>query len=128
MFQIKKYARFSVPPLCSELIDVLHQVYSRERKLWERLMQENILPLLGVARGFDTPPDCDALVCPWMENGTLSKYIDRYPTIELRQKLKLVCCGRIAIAKSMFQSSYSSATLPPAFVTVRAMDLSFAPF
>lgn len=65
--------------------------YLRERKLWERLMQENILPLLGVARGFDAAPGCDALVCPWMENGTLSKYIDRYPTMELRQKLKLLC-------------------------------------
>ncbi|KAG1900067.1 kinase-like domain-containing protein [Suillus fuscotomentosus] len=65
--------------------------YLRERKLWERLMQENILPLLGVARGFDAAPGCDALVCPWMENGTLSKYIDRYPAMELRQKLKLLC-------------------------------------
>ncbi|KAG1799346.1 kinase-like domain-containing protein [Suillus plorans] len=65
--------------------------YLRERKLWERLMQENILPLLGVARGFTTIPGCDALVCPWMENGTLSQYIDRYPALELRQKLKLLC-------------------------------------
>ncbi|KAG2049468.1 kinase-like protein [Suillus hirtellus] len=67
------------------------KVYLRERKLWERLMQENILPLLGVARSFNTPLDRDALVCPWMENGTLSKYTERYPAMELRQKLKLLC-------------------------------------
>ncbi|KAG2108006.1 kinase-like domain-containing protein [Suillus discolor] len=65
--------------------------YLRERKLWERLMQENILPLLGVARNFGGVPGYNALVCSWMENGTLSDYIKRYPEMEPRQKLKLLC-------------------------------------
>ncbi|KAG2131268.1 kinase-like domain-containing protein [Suillus bovinus] len=65
--------------------------YLREIDIWARLMQENILPLLGVARGIYMVSGCDALVCPWMENGTLSVYLSRYPTMELRQKLKLLC-------------------------------------
>lgn len=65
--------------------------YLRELKIWARLMQENILPLLGVAQNLYSVSGCDALVCPWMENGTLSTYLSRYPTMELRQKLKLLC-------------------------------------
>lgn len=65
--------------------------YLRELKIWARLMQENILPLLGVARHLYVVSGCDALVCPWMENGTLSSYLSRYPKMELRQRLKLLC-------------------------------------
>lgn len=67
--------------------------YLRELKIWARLMQENILPLLGVARhsGPYAVSGCDALICPWMENGTLAKYLNRFPTMELRQRLKLLC-------------------------------------
>lgn len=65
--------------------------YLRELKIWARLMQENILPLLGVARHLYAVSGCDALVCPWMENGTLSKYLSTYPKMELRQRLQLLC-------------------------------------
>ncbi|KAG1854804.1 kinase-like domain-containing protein [Suillus subalutaceus] len=65
--------------------------YLRELKIWARLMQENIVPLLGVARNLYSVSGCDALVCPWMENGTLAKYLSGHPTMELRQKLKLLC-------------------------------------
>ncbi|KAG0701598.1 kinase-like domain-containing protein [Suillus ampliporus] len=66
--------------------------YLRELDIWARLMQENILPLLGVARLNISPiPGCLDLVCPWMEYGTLSDYIRTYPTMELRQKLQLLC-------------------------------------
>lgn len=65
--------------------------YLRELEIWARLMQENIVPLLGVARNLYSVSGCDALVCPWMENGTLSKYLSGHPTMELRQKLKLLC-------------------------------------
>ncbi|KAG1749532.1 kinase-like domain-containing protein [Suillus lakei] len=64
--------------------------YLRELKIWARLMQENILPLLGVARNSYAVSGCDALVCPWMENGTLSRYLSRHPTMALQQKLQLL--------------------------------------
>ncbi|OJA19896.1 hypothetical protein AZE42_07022 [Rhizopogon vesiculosus] len=65
------------------------QRYLRELKVWVRLMHENILPLLGVAGG-DYATGCNALVCPWMENGTLEKYLTANPRMVLRQKLQLL--------------------------------------
>ncbi|OAX31779.1 kinase-like protein [Rhizopogon vinicolor AM-OR11-026] len=52
-------------------------------------MHENILSLLGVAEG-DYATGCHALVCPWMENGTLERYLKAYPRMVLRQKLHLL--------------------------------------
>lgn len=87
----KQVAVKSIRPQGDVPAEKLCQGYLREVKIWARLMQENILPLLGVARHLYSVSGCDALVCPWMENGTLSKYLGRYPTMELRQRLKLLC-------------------------------------
>jgi len=70
---------------------VLRQRCSRELEVWGRLMHENILPLLGVAAGDYAGSGCVALVCPWMENGTLERYLTAYPKMALRRKLQLVC-------------------------------------
>ncbi|KAG1865397.1 kinase-like domain-containing protein [Suillus subluteus] len=92
MSQLRNCARFGIPSSCFEPTHgALRQGYLRELKIWARLMQENIVPLLGVARNLYSVSGCDALVCPWMENGTLAKYLSGHPTMELRQKLKLLC-------------------------------------
>lgn len=75
----------------SQRLTLIHQRYSRELKVWVGLMHENILPLLGVAAGHYASHGCAALVCPWMENGTLDKYLTAYPKMALRRKLQLVC-------------------------------------
>ncbi|KAG1731180.1 kinase-like domain-containing protein [Suillus paluster] len=62
--------------------------YLHELRIWAALMQENILPLLGVAVIYGCC--CPSMVCPWMENGTLSSYIRAYPTMELQHKLRLL--------------------------------------
>lgn len=41
--------------------------------VWQELEHSHILPLYGTTDGFDVIP---ALVCPWMENGSLQQYLD----------------------------------------------------
>lgn len=81
----------SIRPQGDVPVQKLCEGYLRELKIWARLMQENILPLLGVAQLGHTNHGYDELVCPWMENGTLSKYLDRHPSMALPQRLKLLC-------------------------------------
>ncbi|KAF8836871.1 kinase-like protein [Paxillus ammoniavirescens] len=45
----------------------------RETEVWKRLKHPNILPLFGVTFGFGPLP---ALVCPWMDNGTITAHLD----------------------------------------------------
>ncbi|KIK81469.1 hypothetical protein PAXRUDRAFT_832838 [Paxillus rubicundulus Ve08.2h10] len=60
----------------------------RELKVWARLQHENILPLLGVATGFGR---FTALVCPWMDNGTLTSYLEHNrEQLSLRNRLELL--------------------------------------
>ncbi|KIK79811.1 hypothetical protein PAXRUDRAFT_160273 [Paxillus rubicundulus Ve08.2h10] len=60
----------------------------RELKVWARLEHENIIPLLGVATGFGP---FTALVCPWMDSGTLSSYLEHNKEhLALRDRLELL--------------------------------------
>ncbi|KAF9220662.1 hypothetical protein BS17DRAFT_311708 [Gyrodon lividus] len=45
----------------------------RETEVWKRLKHLNILPLFGVTFGFGPLP---ALVCPWMDNGTITGHLE----------------------------------------------------
>ncbi|KAG8723275.1 hypothetical protein FRC09_003987 [Ceratobasidium sp. 395] len=51
----------------------------REGYNWSKFKHPNILQLLGVARHGDEV----VLVSPWVEHGTLLKYISRYPEANL---------------------------------------------
>ncbi|KAG1815793.1 kinase-like domain-containing protein [Suillus variegatus] len=45
----------------------------KEAKIWATLEDEHILPLIGLTWGFGPLP---ALVCPWVENGSLQSYLE----------------------------------------------------
>ncbi|KDQ54708.1 hypothetical protein JAAARDRAFT_196591 [Jaapia argillacea MUCL 33604] len=66
----------------------------RELHVWRRLNHENIIPLHGVADDFGPYP---SMVCPWMDNGSISKYIEHHGEhLSVSQRLKMlceVCCG-----------------------------------
>ncbi|KAH7913189.1 kinase-like domain-containing protein [Hygrophoropsis aurantiaca] len=47
----------------------------RELSVWQRLRHENVLPLLGVTSGFGP---FTSMICPWLDNGTLTTYLERY--------------------------------------------------
>jgi hypothetical protein len=42
---------------------------------WMQLNHDHILPLLGISYDFGPVP---AIVVPWMHNGSLSTYLDKY--------------------------------------------------
>ena len=53
------------------------------------LRHTNILPLFGTTWGFGPLP---AIVCPWLDNGTLTSYLERRGAeLEIRRILSLVC-------------------------------------
>ncbi|OAX34157.1 kinase-like protein [Rhizopogon vinicolor AM-OR11-026] len=47
----------------------------REIGILKKLCHDNIVPLLGRAKGFGRQPEMDCLVSPWMPNGTLRAYL-----------------------------------------------------
>ncbi|KAF8840950.1 kinase-like protein [Paxillus ammoniavirescens] len=48
--------------------------FRRELKTWAKLDHVNILPLFGTTTNFGRFP---AMVCPWLENGSLTSYLQR---------------------------------------------------
>ncbi|KAF9238135.1 kinase-like domain-containing protein, partial [Melanogaster broomeanus] len=46
----------------------------REIKVWLNLKHVNVVPLFGTTMGFGRLP---AMVCPWLDNGQLSSYLER---------------------------------------------------
>lgn len=57
-----------------DILRIINRLF-REITLWLKLEHhKNIVPLWGVADGFGSIP---ALVSPWLENGTLTEYLER---------------------------------------------------
>jgi serine/threonine protein kinase len=54
-----------------DILKIINRLF-REIKLWLKLEHENIVPLWGVTDGFGSLP---ALVSPWLENGSLTAYL-----------------------------------------------------
>jgi hypothetical protein len=60
----------------------------RELKVWGRLKHERILPLWGVADYFGPYP---AMICPWVDNGALTGFLERQQnTLSFQDKFSLV--------------------------------------
>ncbi|KAG1738758.1 kinase-like domain-containing protein [Suillus lakei] len=64
---------FRVPSRNSEDMKKLIKKLRQEVFVWQELEHSHILPLYGITDNFDSIP---ALVCPWMENGCLHKYLE----------------------------------------------------
>ncbi|KIJ09598.1 hypothetical protein PAXINDRAFT_87238, partial [Paxillus involutus ATCC 200175] len=60
----------------------------RELKTWANLDHVNILPLFGTTMNFGRFP---AMVCPWLENGSLTSYLERrHDTLNRMERASLV--------------------------------------
>ena len=46
--------------------------------MWKRLQHPNIVPFLGILA--EMPPF--EIVCDWVENGTITEYVRKYPEID----------------------------------------------
>ncbi|KAG1753105.1 kinase-like domain-containing protein [Suillus occidentalis] len=65
---------FRVPSRDPEDIKRLVKKLRQEVFVWQGLENSHILPLYGIAYGFDIVP---ALVCPWMKKGSLHHYLNK---------------------------------------------------
>ncbi|KAG2739579.1 kinase-like protein [Suillus brevipes Sb2] len=63
---------FRVPSRDSEDLEKMITKLRKEAFVWQKLENSHILPLYGTVDGFDVVP---ALVCPWMEKGSLHQYL-----------------------------------------------------
>ena len=67
-----------------------------------KLNHTNVLPLFGTTSGFGPFP---AMVCPWLENGTLTSYLERYGAdLEILWILTLVCMTAANVLKVIYLS------------------------
>ncbi|KAG1765981.1 kinase-like domain-containing protein [Suillus placidus] len=74
-------------PAFTQLTCVRQRLF-REIKLWLKLAHENIVPLWGVTDGFGSLP---ALVSPWVENGSLTEYLQlKHETLFENEKFSLL--------------------------------------
>ncbi|KAK0471351.1 TKL/TKL-ccin protein kinase [Armillaria novae-zelandiae] len=61
----------------------------RELNMWKKLDHPNILPLLGVVSDFGR---YDAMICPWLDNGSVTSYMERCgDLLSMTDRLQLLC-------------------------------------
>ncbi|KAG7442683.1 uncharacterized protein BT62DRAFT_935709 [Guyanagaster necrorhizus] len=61
----------------------------RELNMWKKLDHPNILPLLGVVSDFGR---YDAMICPWLDNGCVTQYMERCgDLLSMTDRLQLLC-------------------------------------
>ncbi|TFK27549.1 TKL/TKL-ccin protein kinase [Coprinopsis marcescibilis] len=59
-----------------------------ELQVWKQLSHPNVLPLYGTAIDFGPYP---SMVCPWMENGSISKYLEECGDIlTVSERLRMI--------------------------------------
>ncbi|KAK6977031.1 putative TKL/TKL-ccin protein kinase [Favolaschia claudopus] len=62
---------------------------ARELSVWKRLDHKHVLKLLGTVSDFGP---YDSMVCPWLEQGSVSKYMERRGDIlSMTDRLQLLC-------------------------------------
>jgi hypothetical protein len=89
---------------------------------WLELHHDNLLPIFGMTLGFGPLP---ALVCPWMENGTLTRYLEHNHHQITASTRKAMVSGHHTCHNCWpIYGIYSSWKSFPQFFIVRT-DLSF---
>jgi serine/threonine protein kinase len=73
------------------------QAILRELFIWSRTQHENILPLIGFATptGYKQP----VLISQWMENGTVTDYMENRPVAELKDVVRISLTAEFAYLK-----------------------------
>ncbi|KAJ7325546.1 kinase-like protein [Mycena albidolilacea] len=62
---------------------------ARELSVWKRLDHKNVLKLIGTVSDFGP---YDSMVCPWLEQGSVSKYMERRgDLLSTTDRLQLLC-------------------------------------
>ncbi|KAJ7715264.1 TKL/TKL-ccin protein kinase [Mycena metata] len=67
----------------------MHKRLAHEVSVWKRLDHKHVLKLLGTVSDFGP---YDSMVCPWLEQGSVSKYMERRGDIlSMTDRLQLLC-------------------------------------
>ncbi|KAJ7743310.1 kinase-like protein [Mycena metata] len=67
----------------------MHKRLAHEVSVWKRLDHKHILKLLGTVSDFGP---YDSMVCPWLEQGSVSKYMERRgDLLSMADRLQLLC-------------------------------------
>ncbi|KAJ7157940.1 TKL/TKL-ccin protein kinase [Mycena crocata] len=62
---------------------------ARELGVWKRLDHKHVLKLIGTVSDFGP---YDSMVCPWLEQGSVSKYMERHgDLLSMTDRLQLLC-------------------------------------
>ncbi|KAJ7817540.1 kinase-like protein [Mycena olivaceomarginata] len=62
---------------------------ARELGVWKRLDHKNVVKLIGTVSDFGP---YDSMVCPWLEQGSVSKYMERRgDLLSMTDRLQLLC-------------------------------------
>ncbi|KAF9225089.1 kinase-like protein [Gyrodon lividus] len=76
--------------------------FRREIRSWMNLNHINVLPLLGTTMNFGRFP---AMVCPWLENGSLTSYLERRDD-DLTTAERLSLLGDVAVGLQYLHSQF----------------------
>jgi hypothetical protein len=68
-----------------------HDELLQEIRVWGRLQNEHILPVLGYVHGHGHLP---SLVFPWMQNGSLTTFLREHKSLERGERFRLVCSSQ----------------------------------
>ncbi|KAF9457807.1 kinase-like domain-containing protein [Collybia nuda] len=80
-----------VPHNNSKELGFVRKRICRELRIWSKLKHEHILPLYGVAIGFNIIPDgMYGMVCMWAENGDLCQYLIDNSDLPLQHRLDML--------------------------------------
>ncbi|KAK7029504.1 hypothetical protein VNI00_014537 [Paramarasmius palmivorus] len=72
-----------------EMEEKMRKKLSRELEVWRKLEHPNVLSLYGIVSDFGP---YDSMVCPWHENGSVSRYLERCGDIlSMTDRLQLLC-------------------------------------
>ena len=58
--------------------------------MWSKLKHPNVLPLLGTIRDPSMHPEIPAMVCPWIENGAFTTYLEGNDDLTVARRFVLV--------------------------------------
>ena len=92
------HAVVHLPPLRKANDPTIMQRIRREIKVWLDLRHKNVFPLVGKTLGSGRFP---AMVCPWIENGSLTSYMEGYhailPVVDILALVRVLVTSRDGI-------------------------------
>ena len=85
---LKQALKVCPPDVQNSFMKTTFTERSTDLEVWMKLRHDHVLLLYGVAHEF--LPGTSVMVCPWLENGTVTNFITSRRDLSLRHLLQLV--------------------------------------